>query len=100
MISIKETADNFYDLIVPGRLVLFTKVEFNNDLSAINYEPKEIKQAEENITLIAGRAAKSIYLVSYGKSTDQALDHNNILYNKLNTLKKKGKSRILAVSVG
>jgi hypothetical protein len=80
----------FMILLFLGGLFFFTKVEFNNDLSAINYEPKEIKQAEENITLIAGRAAKSIYLVSYGKSTDQALDHNNILYNKLNTLKKEG----------
>lgn len=80
----------FMILLFLGGLFYFTKVEFNNDLSAINYEPKDIKQAEENITLIAGRAAKSIYLVSYGNSTDQALDYNNILYNKLNSLKEKG----------
>lgn len=71
-------------------LFFFTKVEFNNDLSAINYQPAEIKQVEENIENIAGRAAKSIYLVSYGNTTDQALDANNSLYNELSNLKNKG----------
>lgn len=71
-------------------LFFFTKVEFNNDLSAINYKTKELKQVEENVQNIAGRAAKSIYLVSYGNTTDQALDYNNNLYNKLNKLKEQG----------
>jgi hypothetical protein len=77
-------------LLFLGGLFFFTKVEFNNDLSAINYQPTEIKQVEENIENIAGRAAKSIYLVSYGNSTDQALGYNNSLYNELNDLRNKG----------
>jgi hypothetical protein len=80
----------FMILLFLGGLFFFTKVEFNNDLSAINFQPAQIKQVEENIENIAGRAAKSIYLVSYGNSTDQALDYNNNLYNELSNLKKKG----------
>ncbi|HZJ35035.1 MAG TPA: MMPL family transporter [Gillisia sp.] len=80
----------FMVLLFLGGLFFFTKVEFNNDLSAINYQPAEIQQVEENIENIAGRAAKSIYLVSYGNSTDQALDYNNSLYNELSKLKNKG----------
>jgi len=80
----------FMILLLLGGLFFFTKVEFNNDLSAINYQPAGIKQVEENIENIAGRAAKSIYLVSYGNSTDQALDYNNSLYNELNNLRNKG----------
>lgn len=80
----------FMILLFLGGLFFFTKVEFNNDLSAINYQPAGIKQVEENIENIAGRAAKSIYLVSYGNSTDQALDYNNSLYNELNNLRNKG----------
>lgn len=80
----------FMILLFLGGLFFFTKVEFNKDLSAINYQSEEIRQVEENIENIVGRAAKSIYLVSYGNSTDQALDYNNSLYTELSDLKKKG----------
>ncbi len=72
-------------------LFYFTKVQFNNDLSAINFEPKETKQVEEEVLAIAGSAAKSIYLVAYGNTTDEALETNNKLYENLNSLKKTGK---------
>lgn len=72
-------------------LFYFTKVQFNNDLSAINFEPKEIKNAEKEVQAIAGKAVKSIYLVTYGITTDEALEANNELYEQLNTLKKSGK---------
>ncbi|RKS53145.1 hypothetical protein BC962_1391 [Gillisia mitskevichiae] len=71
-------------------LFYFTKVQFNNDLSAINFEPSEIKQAEKEVQAIAGNAAKSIYLVTYGNTTDEALEANNELYEKLNVLKDSG----------
>jgi len=72
-------------------LFYFTKVKFNNNLSSINFEPKEIKLAEKEVQKIAGNAAKSIYLVTYGNSTDEALEANNELYEKLNLLKDSSK---------
>jgi predicted exporter len=82
-------------IIVLGLFVVslfyFTDVQFNNDLSSINFEPKEIKQAEEEVQSIAGSPTKSIYLVTYGNTTDQALEANNELYERLNFLKDSGK---------
>ncbi|MCF4101631.1 MMPL family transporter [Gillisia sp. M10.2A] len=68
----------------------FTKVKFNNDLSAINYQPEEILKIENDVLKIAGKAGKSVYLVSYGTTVDEALEHNNKLYHRLNTLEKLG----------
>ncbi|HSI71372.1 MAG TPA: efflux RND transporter permease subunit, partial [Gillisia sp.] len=69
----------------------FTSVGFNYDLSALNYEPEEIKEKERNIQQIAGRSAKSVYLVSYGTTLDEALGHNNILYRELQKLQEEDK---------
>ena len=81
-------------LLVLGLFVVslfyFTKVQFNNDLSSINFEPRDIKMAEAEVQAIAGSAAKSIYLVTYGNSTDEALETNNKLYENLNSLKDSG----------
>ncbi|HSP40449.1 MAG TPA: MMPL family transporter [Gillisia sp.] len=71
-------------------LFFFSGVEFNNDLSALNYEPKEIKDREENVREIAGRASKSVYVISYGNSVDEALGHNNELYQELGNMESQG----------
>ena len=73
-----------------GGLFYFTHVNFNNDLSSINFEPSEVKQAEEHVQKIAGKAARSIYLVAYGNTSDEALEANNNLYEELNELKRNG----------
>ena len=73
-----------------GGLFFFTKVEFNNNLSALNYAPEEIKEKEEKVEAIAGKAAKSLYLVSYGNTVDEALEINNDLYRDLRFLKEEG----------
>ncbi|MCM4158832.1 hypothetical protein FHG64_01040 [Antarcticibacterium flavum] len=69
----------------------FTSVGFNYDLSALNYEPEEIRAKEKNVQEIAGRAAKSVYLVSYGTTLDEALGNNNNLYRDLKELEEEGK---------
>lgn len=77
-------------LLFLGGIFFFTGVEFNNNLSALNYEPEEIKQKEQRVEAIAGRAAKSVYLVSYGNSIDDALETNNDLYRDLSFLAEEG----------
>lgn len=71
-------------------LFFFSEVGFNKDLSAINFEPREIKEKEQNVQDIAGKAAKSIFLVSYGNSVDEALEQNNSLYRELSALEQEG----------
>ncbi|MGM1056201.1 MAG: MMPL family transporter [Bacteroidota bacterium] len=78
-------------LLFIGGLFFFTTVEFNRDLAAINFEPKEIKQKENRIQDIAGRASKSVHLITYGNSIDEALESNNDLYNELKELKNQEK---------
>jgi len=82
----KPLTISIFILFVIG-LFFFTKIKFNNDLSALNYEPQAIQNAEKRVQEIAGKAAKSIYLVSYGNTIDEALEHNNDLYSQLNRLK-------------
>ncbi len=71
-------------------LFFFNKVEFNEDLSKLNYQPKEIKKAEDKVEKLAGRAGKTIYMVAYGNNVDEALQENSELYNHLDNLKSEG----------
>ncbi|MCB7480227.1 MMPL family transporter [Christiangramia sediminis] len=64
-------------------LFFFNKVEFNKDLSKLNYEPAEVKKLEKEVESLAGRSGKSIYMVAYGNTVDEALQQNNILYQRL-----------------
>ncbi|MGB8703856.1 MAG: MMPL family transporter, partial [Gillisia sp.] len=77
-------------LLFTGGLFFFTHVTFNNDLSSINYVPENVKNVEKRVEDIAGEAAKSIYLISYGKTPDDALEVNNKVYSQLTNLKDQG----------
>lgn len=80
-----------FGLLFLVALFSFTSVGFNYDLSALNYEPEEIREKERNIQNIAGKTAKSLYLVSYGNTLDEALGNNNDLYRDLKVLEEEGK---------
>lgn len=71
-------------------LFFFNGVNFNTNLSDLNYEPEEIRLKEQKVKEIAGRASKSIYVISYGNNVDEALGHNNELYRELGELKEEG----------
>lgn len=64
-------------------LFFFNKVEFNSDLSKLNYEPAELKKLEKDVESLAGRSGKSVYMVAYGNTVDEALQQNNKLYQRL-----------------
>ncbi|AXT53890.1 glycerol acyltransferase [Aquimarina sp. BL5] len=80
-------------------LFLFHKVGFNTDLSTMNYQPEELIAAEEDLDRINNNKAKSIYLVSYGTSLNEALNANNKLFETLQQ-KKSNKELINFSSVG
>lgn len=77
-------------------LFLFHKVGFNTDLSAMNYQPSELVDAEADLDRINNNKAKSIYLVSYGTSLNEALNANNALYATLR--QKKANNEIINYS--
>lgn len=74
----------------------YSKVTFNNDLSTLNFVPKELQKAQDELENIANVSSKSIYLATYGKSYEEVLENNNLLFNHLQ--KDKNASQILNFS--
>jgi len=66
------------------------KVSFDRDISKLNYEPKESKQALKNLDKITDISAKSVYLATYGKSLETTLQVNDSIHKKLELLKDSG----------
>jgi Predicted exporter len=72
-------------------LLTFQRVGFNNDLEALNYRPERLKQAEQRLDSLNNFGAKSIYLVAYGDTYEQALGRNAVLYERLGRAEEEGK---------
>jgi len=68
----------------------YSKVTFNNDLSAINFMTPELKKAEKELENITAISSKSIYLAVYGKSYEEVLNNNNTLFTALEKEKNSG----------
>ncbi len=66
----------------------YSKVTFNNDLSSLNFMSPDLKMAEKKLENIANISSKSIYLVAYGKSYEEVVANNNLLFNALESDKK------------
>lgn len=65
-------------------------VSFNSDISHLNYETKRLKTAENALAKINGEDNKSIYVVAYGRATNETLNKNNTVFKKLKQLKMDG----------
>ncbi len=77
-------------VLVIGCCFTFSKVTFNNDLSALNFVPKELKQAEIHLEKIADGANKSLYVAVYGNSSEGVLESNNQLFTILDKKMQAG----------
>jgi 1-acyl-sn-glycerol-3-phosphate acyltransferase len=64
-------------------LFSYSKVTFNNDLSALNFMSPELKSAEKKLEHIANISSKSIYLATYGSSYEEVVTNNNTLFKAL-----------------
>ncbi|WP_257668352.1 1-acyl-sn-glycerol-3-phosphate acyltransferase [Parapedobacter tibetensis] len=71
-------------------LFTFQNVRFDNDLAALNYQPQYLKQAEANLHELTNHGAKSIYVVAYGDTYDEALEKNTQLYRQLEKQEHEG----------
>lgn len=69
----------------------YSKVTFNNDLSALNFMTPELKNTEKKLEDIAGISTKSIYLVCYSNNYEEVLKLNNEVFFKLEKDKKSSK---------
>ncbi len=64
-------------------------VTFESDLTSMNYTPPKLKLAENKLNRINKFALQSVYLVSEGKTLDEALVNNEKLSDKIQGLKEK-----------
>jgi uncharacterized protein len=64
------------------------KVGFETDLYSINYLSPKMKESEKNLTAINDIALKSVFVVSTGRTIDQALSVNDKVQQKLESMKK------------
>jgi 1-acyl-sn-glycerol-3-phosphate acyltransferase len=71
-------------------LFTYSKAGFNNDLATLNYMTPELKQTEKKLEQIANFSSKSVYLVSHGKSYEDALRTNEKLFESLQKDKESG----------
>ncbi len=71
-------------------LFTFQRVGFNDDLAALNYQPEPLRQAERRLDSLTQYAAKSVYLVAYGNTTEEALARNADLFQQLEQLEAEG----------
>ncbi|MFH6965957.1 1-acyl-sn-glycerol-3-phosphate acyltransferase [Flavobacterium sp. FlaQc-28] len=69
----------------------YNNVGFNNDLSQLNFVPKDIKAAEKQLEESTSLTSKTIYVASYGKSMEQVLQNNNKLFGDLSNEKEQNK---------
>ncbi len=69
----------------------YNDVGFNNDLSQLNFIPKEIKAAEKQLEESTSLTSKTIYVASYGKTIEEALQHNTKLFGDLSTARQNDK---------
>jgi 1-acyl-sn-glycerol-3-phosphate acyltransferase len=74
----------------------YNNVGFNNDLSQLNFVPKEIKAAEKDLEESTSLTSKTIYVAAYGNSMEEVLQSNNQLFDNL--LKEKQQNKILNFS--
>lgn len=64
-------------LAVVGFSILFVftagKIEFNSDISSLNYMPESLKRAEDKLKSISSETMTAVYLVHSGDTLDKAL---------------------------
>ena len=73
-------------MLLIGSVFFYSQVSFNKNLSSLNFVPQHLKQAEKELDQLTNASDKSVYLVSYGTTLDEALQHNDLLFS---TLKKQ-----------
>jgi len=65
------------------------QVSFESDLTRMNFMSRDLQQAEAKLNKINEYALKSVYLVTRGKTLNEALIHNEKLVDSIEALKER-----------
>lgn len=66
----------------------YHKVVFNKDLSQLNYQTSQLKEAESDLDTLLNTSSKSLYIAAFSDSLDRALEANEAAFKKLDSLQK------------
>lgn len=86
----------FSVLLILISFFTYQNVGFENDLNKLNFMPKDLQKAENELDKLNDYSSKSIYIASYGTDFEEALEANSDLYHKL--LSAENKDEILSFS--
>lgn len=75
----------FLGLIIASSFT-YNRVEFDKDITKLNFEPPESKEAMRNLDKLTDLSSKSVYLATYGKSVESTLQLNDSIYRKLEAM--------------
>lgn len=67
----------------------YKKVVFNKDITRLNFEPVAVTKVRGHLDKLTNEASKSVYLISYGKTLQEALEENDKIFSSLYRLKEK-----------
>jgi len=69
----------------------YNKVGFNNDLSSLNYEPQQLKDAQLDLDQLTNETSKSLYVIANGNDIQNVLETNDELFEQLKELEASKK---------
>lgn len=70
-------------LLIVASAFTYHRVSFDNDIGALNYHPQHLQEAEQRLQALSNQFGKTLYLVSYGDTYDDALATNTALFDRL-----------------
>lgn len=71
-------------------LFFYNKVEFEDNMNNINFMTRALKKADTNLQQMGGEALKSTYVVATAQNVEEALQKNEQVTKKLQTLLEQG----------
>lgn len=86
-----DASKNKYILAVSTLLIVtsaftYHRVVFDNDIGSLNYYPQHLQDAEQRLQSLSNQFGKTLYLVSYGDTYDEALATNTSLFDRLSNM--------------
>ncbi|MEO8933744.1 MAG: MMPL family transporter [Xanthomarina sp.] len=67
----------------------YKKVAFDNDLANLNFEPVELREAQDRLDALTNINSKSVYIAAFGTVEQDVLEANDHVFSTLKNLKDK-----------
>ncbi len=68
----------------------YNKVEFEPDMTSLNYMSARLGKAEQQLSKVSGHSLRAVYLVTEGRTLDEALQNSERMQARIEDLKAAG----------